>query len=499
MIESPSSLFKREWTFNKGDRLSAPPNFGVCFSGGGNRSAAFAIGVLGALHDLGLLSKVDVISAVSGGSYALSWLLLQPFYHSACMSDPRAALPRVQEEMFDIHGPFQSYLATHAKSLAAVNWVDLFFQLPLILFGDIIAFNVLRLLSLPFKGAVSFAAQNNAQSMLRTNYREGIQRTYQVFPDLGRKAPPKRSTLLETAFQASEFLFLTIPDVPPVSFPTLTAFAQRAALPSFVFNATVTPPKPGVGIPLGDRIFELSPMGFGSNSCGYLTWEETERLGWEPGARFEKRLLTQLGDRSVSPFATIRNLNTAPAVSGAAVDAPNIAEWKLGWLLQLLNIGLAYVVPNPKDPRRLVRLSDGGHSENLGVYALLRRGCRTILIVDAEYDPTYRFGAYQKVKQAAKDELDIELKSPTHNVSKVDHALASLRESSLTLAIMSHVSALAIVASKSFASRRLRLSHAMVRSTTQRRGNSLKPLAASDRLTISIVHEPIEASAFLSF
>jgi hypothetical protein len=64
---------------------------------------------------------------------------------------------------------------------------------------------------------------------------------------------------------------------------------------------------------------------------------------------------------------------------------------------------------------------------------------------------------------------------------------------------MSHVSALAIVASKSFASRRLRLSHAMVRSTTQRRGNSLKPLAASDRLTISMVQEPIEASAFLSF
>src|ERR1035441_10987131 len=63
--------------------------------------------------------------------------------------------------------------------------------------------------------------------------------------------------------------------------------------------------------------------------------------------------------------------------------------------------------------------------------------------------------------------------SPTHNVSRVDHALASLRESSLTLAIMSHVSALAIVASKSFASRRLRLSHAMVRSTTQRRGKTL--------------------------
>jgi integrase len=92
-----------------------------------------------------------------------------------------------------------------------------------------------------------------------------------------------------------------------------------------------------------------------------------------------------------------------------------------------------------------------------------------------------------------------ELESPTHNVSGADHALASLRESNLTLAIMSHASALAIVASKSFARRRLRLSQAMVRSTTQRRGNNLKPLVASDRLTISIVQRPIETSAFLSF
>src|ERR1019366_8430573 len=83
--------------------------------------------------------------------------------------------------------------------------------------------------------------------------------------------------------------------------------------------------------------------------------------------------------------------------------------------------------------------------------------------------------------------------------SGADHALASLRESNLTLAIISHASALAIVASKSFARRRLRLSQAMVRSTTQRRGNNLKPLAASDRLTISMVQRPIEASAFLSF
>ena len=54
----------------------------------------------------------------------------------------------------------------------------------------------------------------------------------------------------------------------------------------------------------------------------------------------------------------------------------------------------------------------------------------------------------------------------------------------------SHASALAMVASKSLASRRLRLSQAKVRSTTQRRGRTTKPGARSDRLTISIVQWP---------
>jgi len=47
------------------------------------------------------------------------------------------------------------------------------------------------------------------------------------------------------------------------------------------------------------------------------------------------------------------------------------------------------------------------------------------------------------------------------------HVLAKRRESSLTLAMRSQACALSRVASKSFAKRRLRLSQAMVRSTTQ--------------------------------
>src|SRR5512132_2739537 len=70
---------------------------------------------------------------------------------------------------------------------------------------------------------------------------------------------------------------------------------------------------------------------------------------------------------------------------------------------------------------------------------------------------------------------------------------------SLTLAIMIHATAVVIDFSKSLARRRLRLIQARVRSTTQRRGSNTKPLAMSDRLTMSIVQLPSGTSDCSSF
>ena len=47
---------------------------GLALSGGGYRAAAYHIGALRALHKLGVLDKVDVISSVSGGSITESTL-----------------------------------------------------------------------------------------------------------------------------------------------------------------------------------------------------------------------------------------------------------------------------------------------------------------------------------------------------------------------------------------------------------------------------------------
>src|SRR5205823_4502059 len=45
-----------------------------CLSGGGIRSASFAIGVMQGLSCLSVLTDFDYLSTVSGGGYAGSWL-----------------------------------------------------------------------------------------------------------------------------------------------------------------------------------------------------------------------------------------------------------------------------------------------------------------------------------------------------------------------------------------------------------------------------------------
>src|SRR5439155_4261828 len=43
------------------------------------------------------------------------------------------------------------------------------------------------------------------------------------------------------------------------------------------------------------------------------------------------------------------------------------------------------------DNRSYIHLSDGGHFENLGLYKMVRRRCRFILISDAGRDPDFAF------------------------------------------------------------------------------------------------------------
>lgn len=131
------------------------------------------------------------------------------------------------------------------------------------------------------------------------------------------------------------------------------------------------------------------------------------------------------------------DLATAVAVSGAAL-APNMGtstNRALVFVMTLLNVRTGYWLPNPHTAKILVHalkgvgpayllfelfglvhekspyvnISDGGHLENLGLYELLRRRSRYIVVCDAEADPDLTFDGLAKVMRYARIDGGVEI------------------------------------------------------------------------------------------
>jgi NTE family protein len=80
---------------------------GLALSGGGFRAAAFHLGVMRKLQELGLLEKIDVLSCVSGGSIIGAFMAVR-------WTDPSGRVAVLDE--------FETYLATKSISVSTVLW-----------------------------------------------------------------------------------------------------------------------------------------------------------------------------------------------------------------------------------------------------------------------------------------------------------------------------------------------------------------------------------------
>src|SRR5215469_9709232 len=75
---SPAKVAQAATTFQWGGEGAAQPGIGIALSGGGFKAMLFHAGALARMNELGLLSRAQRISSVSGGSIlnghlALSW------------------------------------------------------------------------------------------------------------------------------------------------------------------------------------------------------------------------------------------------------------------------------------------------------------------------------------------------------------------------------------------------------------------------------------------
>jgi hypothetical protein len=76
------------------------------------------------------------------------------------------------------------------------------------------------------------------------------------------------------------------------------------------------------------------------------------------------------------------------------------------------------------DTRKSVYLTDGGHIDNLGLYELLKRMCRVIVVVDAEADPEMAFGSFNDLVRYARIDLGVEIDLPWQQITNMSRKTA---------------------------------------------------------------------------
>jgi len=125
-----------------GDRINP---VGLCFSGGGIRSATFNLGVLQALAELDLLRHIDYLSTVSGGGYIHQWFAAWVLrstgkaqvpgmgagivatgsldvVQKALVSQPSSTLPQIEATQVTFLRRFSNYLTPTTGILSTDVW-----------------------------------------------------------------------------------------------------------------------------------------------------------------------------------------------------------------------------------------------------------------------------------------------------------------------------------------------------------------------------------------
>lgn len=189
--------------------------------------------------------------------------------------------------------------------------------------------------------------------------------------------------------------------------------------------------------------FTATRLHCGSSSMGGTgNYRPSDRYGFNPQ---NKRAIT---------------LGTAAAISGAAVS-PNMGYFTLGtpvsFLMVLFNIRLGWWLGNtgirgdsswekaspdssPKiffdeafgltdDEHEYIYLSDGGHFENLGLYEMIVRRCKNIVVCDAGADPNYTFFDLGSAIHKIQEDLGIPIEFDEKPADKSPFSIAKIRYS----------------------------------------------------------------------
>ena len=169
----------------------------------------------------------------------------------------------------------------------------------------------------------------------------------------------------------------------------------------------------------GGDSFALTPLYCGGNATG---WTSTKKFAGgkltlatamaisgaaaNPNTGVGGKGLTR--SRFVSAVMTLLNLRL-----GFWVRRP-CRSWVFTRLPNHFHPGLTFSVPGygHKEGRNFLELSDGGHFENLGIYELVRRGCRLIIVCDGGQDIRASYSDFVSAIRRIEQDFGAEIEFP---------------------------------------------------------------------------------------
>jgi len=182
-----------------------------------------------------------------------------------------------------------------------------------------------------------------------------------------------------------------------------------------------------------------------------LEWQDRKAAAFTVSPLFSGSQITDYVRSSAyieSPHRQGISLGAAMTISGAAAS-PNMgyhSSLPLAFVMTLFNVRLGLWMPNPCWPAlsgersrwpwrrdeptlslsalldealghtsaesRFLNLSDGGHFDNMGLYEMVRRRCRRIVLVDATADPDYQFDDLLSTLRKIRVDMGIAIEFP---------------------------------------------------------------------------------------
>ncbi|MBF0177410.1 MAG: patatin-like phospholipase family protein [Magnetococcales bacterium] len=433
------------------------PKLGVGLAGGGSKAGSFAMGVLQGLDETRILQHADILSTVSGGGYAGLW------YYSRLLEADQEGMK--EDTLMTKY--FRDCLPCAYRTLRinASNKIeeqpegeikvcpddDIFldnisradqdpyrYQNHLRGFQDILAYDSDIPFDMKHSGQDRFSGYIAKSIFLKTAaaiipnllanvlfdwqmalspsakaYAKGIAHTYGVTPRIcsaNTATSHQNETVCPHVRPIQE-----IRSVENLDFTQLRALYKKEQpykAPLWVINATVGEGRSGLDVTNPKHpelnVMEMTPFGYYSGIYGkkeYSVRDEDFSVlkgvaasaaffdSQEKVLEFPARNIVNLFQKALTLDWGIPIPNQSRNISDSTREWHNLLPWPLYY-------GHHFTAgSNPV----YLRMADGGNTEALGAYALIRRGVKTIILSDHSFDGHGRMGDVCRLRQVLEE------------------------------------------------------------------------------------------------